>query len=80
LIDIIPTLQISYSHLPAHLKPCFLLYSIYLKDYEIPKDNLIELWISLGYIRSMGKRTIKEVGSEYYEELKYRSFIDIFFT
>ncbi|XP_078152637.1 putative disease resistance protein RGA3 [Carex rostrata] len=48
--DIFPALQISYSHLPAHLKPCFLLCSMYPKDYLLEKMHLIELWISHGYI------------------------------
>jgi Leucine-rich repeat (LRR) protein len=76
--DIFPALQISYDHLPAHLKPCLLLCSMYRKDYPIQKDNLIELWISHGYIESRGKRRITEIGVEYYEELKERSFLDHF--
>ncbi|XP_078152898.1 putative disease resistance protein RGA3 [Carex rostrata] len=76
--DIFPALQISYAHLPGHLKPCFLLCSMYPKDYLLEKMNLIELWISHGYIESKGKRRITEIGVEYYEELKQRSFVDDF--
>ncbi|XP_078152916.1 putative disease resistance protein RGA3 [Carex rostrata] len=76
--DIFPALQISYAHLPAHLKPCFLLCSMYPKDYILEKMHLIELWISHGYIESKGKRRITYIGVEYYEELKQRSFVDDF--
>ncbi|XP_078152635.1 putative disease resistance protein RGA3 [Carex rostrata] len=76
--DIFSALQISYAHLPAHLKSCFLLCSMYPKDYLLEKMHLIELWISHGYIESNGKRRITEIAVEYYEELKQRSFIDDF--
>ncbi|XP_078153849.1 putative disease resistance protein RGA1 [Carex rostrata] len=76
--DIFPALQVSYAHLPAHLKPCFLFCSMHPKDYLLKKMNLIELWISHGYIESKGKRRITEIGVEYYEELKQRSFLDGF--
>ncbi|XP_078152563.1 putative disease resistance protein RGA3 [Carex rostrata] len=76
--DIFPALQISYDHLPPHLKPCFLFCSMYPKDYILEKMHLIELWISHGYIESKGKRRITEIGVEYYEELKQRSFVDDF--
>ncbi|XP_078152623.1 putative disease resistance RPP13-like protein 1 [Carex rostrata] len=74
--DIFPALQISYDHLPPHLKPCFLFISMYPKYYILQKMDLIELWISHGYIESKGKRRITEIGVEYYEELKQRSFVD----
>jgi Leucine-rich repeat (LRR) protein len=73
---IFPVLQISYAHLPAHLKPCFLFCSMYPKDYKFGKKNLIELWISHGYVKSGGNKRITEVAVEYYEELKGRSFLD----
>ncbi|XP_078152548.1 putative disease resistance protein RGA3 [Carex rostrata] len=76
--DVFSAIQISYAHLPAHLKPCFLFCSMYPKDYLLEKMDLIELWISHGYIESKGKRRITEIGVEYYEELKQRSFVDDF--
>ncbi|XP_078152633.1 putative disease resistance protein RGA3 [Carex rostrata] len=61
--DIFPALQISYDHLPPHLKPCFLFCSMYPKDYILQKMDLIELWICHGYIESKGKRRITEIGT-----------------
>ncbi|XP_078165700.1 putative disease resistance protein RGA4 [Carex rostrata] len=74
--DIFPALQISYAHLPSYLKPCFLFCSMYPKDHVLTMMNLIEIWISHGYIEPRGKRKITEIGVEYYEELKQRSFLD----
>ncbi|XP_078153756.1 putative disease resistance protein RGA3 [Carex rostrata] len=75
---IFPALEISYAHLPAHLKPCFLFCSMYPKDYLLKKKILIELWMSHGYIESRGKKGIREIGAEYYKGLKERSFLDDF--
>ncbi|XP_078153141.1 uncharacterized protein LOC144548344 [Carex rostrata] len=74
--EIFPALQISYAHLPAHLKPCFLFCSMYPKDYMLRKMDLIRLWIAHGYIESRRNREITEIGVEYYNELKERSFLD----
>uniref|UniRef100_A0A0D9W3R3 NB-ARC domain-containing protein n=1 Tax=Leersia perrieri TaxID=77586 RepID=A0A0D9W3R3_9ORYZ len=79
--DVFQALESNYARLPAYLKPCFLLCSMFPKDYEIPKENLIELWISHGYVnvKSTEKRKIREVGEQYYDELRERSFIDCSF-
>ncbi|XP_078152838.1 putative disease resistance protein RGA1 [Carex rostrata] len=74
--EIFPALQISYAHLPAHLKPCFLFCSTYPKDYVLRKMDLIRSWIGHGYIESRRNREITEIGVEYYNELKERSFLD----
>ncbi|XP_078152504.1 disease resistance protein RGA2-like isoform X2 [Carex rostrata] len=74
--EIFPALQISYAHLPAHLKPCFLFCSMYPKDYVLKKMDLIRSWIAHGYIVSRRNREITEIGVEYYNELKERSFLD----
>ncbi|XP_078153696.1 uncharacterized protein LOC144548857 [Carex rostrata] len=73
---IFPALQISYAHLPAHLKPCFLFCSMYPKDYTLKQMDLIKLWIAHGYIESRSNRNIIEIGVEYYNELKERSFLE----
>ncbi|XP_078149088.1 putative disease resistance protein RGA3 [Carex rostrata] len=77
---IFPALQISYAHLPAHLKPCFSFCSMYPKDETLMKNDLIELWIAHGYVESRSNRKIREIGAEYYNELKGRSFLDDAFT
>ncbi|XP_078153034.1 putative disease resistance protein RGA1 [Carex rostrata] len=74
--EIFPALQIIYAHLPGHLKPCFLFCSTYPKDHVLRKMDLIWSWIAHGFIESRRNREITEIGVEYYNELKERSFLD----
>ncbi|XP_020990762.1 putative disease resistance RPP13-like protein 1 [Arachis duranensis] len=48
---IIPALLISYFHLPAHLKPCFVHCALFPKDYLFDKDELILLWMAEDLLR-----------------------------
>jgi hypothetical protein len=74
--DIIPTLKLSYDHLPSHLKPFFAYCSLYPKDYKIHMSTLIQLWIAQGFVKSFDdqNRCLEEVGNEYFKDLLWRSF------
>ncbi|KAJ3678631.1 hypothetical protein LUZ60_002434 [Juncus effusus] len=74
--EIFGALQISYTHMPAYLKPCFLYCSLFPKDYVYETDRLIELWIAAGYIESKGNKTLEEIAYNYVQELRERSFFD----
>ncbi|XP_077215898.1 putative disease resistance protein RGA3 [Tasmannia lanceolata] len=63
--DIIPLLKVSYDHLPAYLKPCFVYCSLFPKDYEFDKDTLIQLWIAEGFIQS--EKRLEDIGSDYFD-------------
>ncbi|KAL0907622.1 hypothetical protein M5K25_022041 [Dendrobium thyrsiflorum] len=72
---ILPALRISYNHLPAYLKPCFLYASLFPKDYHFRKVELTKMWIAQGYIHLTGrKRLLEDISLEYIEELVRRSF------
>ena len=73
----IDILALSYSHLPRHLKPCFLYFGIYPEDFEIPVRQLIRLWIAEGFIRQIGNRNIEDVAEDYLEELIDRSLVQV---
>ncbi|KAF3621364.1 hypothetical protein FXO38_31854 [Capsicum annuum] len=73
--DILPVLRLSYYHLPSDLKPLFAYCSIFPKDYEFDKDELILLWMGEGFLQeSEGKKKLEELGDECFNELVSRSF------
>jgi Leucine-rich repeat (LRR) protein len=72
----IPTLKLSYDHLPSHLKHCFAYCSLFPKDYEFDKLILIQLWMTQGFVKSCDdqNRCLEDVGNEYFMDLLWRSF------
>ncbi|XP_022756847.1 putative disease resistance RPP13-like protein 1 isoform X2 [Durio zibethinus] len=73
--DILPALRLSYHYLPFHLKQCFAYCSIFPKDYEFDKDEVVQLWIAEGFIHQpKGMKQVEDLGSEYFRDLFSRSF------
>ena len=71
--EIIPALQLSYYHLPPHLKRCFAFCSIYPKDYRFLKEDLVRLWLAEGLVQPKGCKEIVKLGEEYFDDLLSRS-------
>jgi hypothetical protein len=73
---IIPTLKLSYDHLPSHFKHCFAYCSLYPKDHWFDTSQLVKLWIAQGFVKSSDdqNRCLEEVGNEYLKDLLWRSF------
>ncbi|XVF83103.1 hypothetical protein PTKIN_Ptkin16aG0105900 [Pterospermum kingtungense] len=73
--DILPPLRLSYYYLPSHLKRCFAYCSLFPKDYEFKKDELIRLWMAEGLLQfSKEIDKAEEQGNEYFKDLVLRSF------
>ncbi|KAK3002020.1 hypothetical protein RJ639_022258 [Escallonia herrerae] len=73
--DILPALRLSYQHLPSHLKRLFAYCSLFPKDYEFDKHELVLLWMAEGFLRtSETHREMEDVGFRCFDKLLSRSF------
>ncbi|KAL1075737.1 hypothetical protein V6Z11_D11G385100 [Gossypium hirsutum] len=73
--EILPTLKLSYDHLPSHLKHCFAYCRLYPKDYEIEVQALVQFWIAQGFIKQLNQsHSLEEIGFGYFKDLVERSF------
>ncbi|XBJ28237.1 hypothetical protein VPH35_005373 [Triticum aestivum] len=68
-------LNLSYMHLPAYLRACFLYLGMYVEDYEISRDDLVRQWIAEGLVGNLQGRDMEDVGRNYFNELINRSMI-----
>ncbi|KAL5570591.1 hypothetical protein UlMin_027166 [Ulmus minor] len=69
-------LMLSYYDLPPLEKRCFLFCSYFPKDHSIRRDDLIQLWLSQGYLSS--KRNYWEQGLVCFRNLAKRSLFQDF--
>nr|XP_048331719.1 putative disease resistance protein RGA4 isoform X2 [Ziziphus jujuba var. spinosa] len=72
--DIIPTLKLSYNHLPSYLKHCFAYCSLFPKDHEFDVQMLIHLWMAQGFIKADQNQFPEDIGYGYFLDLLWRSF------
>ncbi|QHO25564.1 Putative disease resistance RPP13-like protein [Arachis hypogaea] len=74
---ILPALRISYHYLPSYLKRCFVYCSLFPKDYEFERDELVLLWMAEGLLQQPNSSggTLEEVGYKYFNDLVSRSFL-----
>ncbi|KAL2532898.1 Disease resistance RPP8-like protein 3 [Abeliophyllum distichum] len=73
--DYMNMLELSYNHLPMHLKSCFLYFAAFEKDKEIPVQKLIMLWAAEGFIRKVECRSSDDVAEQYLFDLINRSMV-----
>ncbi|KAH7513309.1 hypothetical protein FEM48_Zijuj12G0186400 [Ziziphus jujuba var. spinosa] len=67
----------SYTHLPGHLKSCFLSLGLFPKDFEISVRQITELWSAEGFIQANDTREVVNVAEDYLMELINRSLIQV---
>ncbi|XP_042480837.1 putative disease resistance RPP13-like protein 1 [Macadamia integrifolia] len=76
---ILPSLMLSYHHLPPLLKRCFAYCALFPKDYVFGKIELVMLWMAEGIVQSKpkGKKRVEDIGGAYFDELFMRSFFQL---
>ncbi|XP_027337010.1 disease resistance protein RGA2-like [Abrus precatorius] len=73
--SIMPILKLSYRNLSPEMRQCFAYCSLYSKDSEIEKDELIQLWMAQGYLKcSTEKQHMEDVGNQFVEMFLMNSF------
>ncbi|KAK4480905.1 hypothetical protein RD792_011763 [Penstemon davidsonii] len=68
-------LELSFKHLPDHLKMCFLYFGAFPEDTPIPVKKLIWLWIAEGFIQREQEKSPELVAEEYLYDLINRSLV-----
>ncbi|XP_078156843.1 disease resistance protein RGA2-like [Carex rostrata] len=72
---ILASIRLSYEHLPPELKPCFRYCSIFPQDHKFNREQLVDMWISIGLIPD-GEKRQEDVASEFFETLVQKSFFE----
>ncbi|KAM7486539.1 hypothetical protein LguiA_002548 [Lonicera macranthoides] len=67
-------LKLSFNHLPSpSIKRCFAYCSIFIKDSIIEKEQLIQLWMALGFLQfddfGGSKKVMEDVGVQFFNDL-----------
>ncbi|KAM3276620.1 hypothetical protein ACQJBY_044810 [Aegilops geniculata] len=69
-------LNLSYMHLPHHLRACFLHLGMYPEDREIMTDDLVKQWVAEDFVPCSPHRQEREdVARDYFNELVNRSIL-----
>ncbi|CAI9109136.1 OLC1v1008898C1 [Oldenlandia corymbosa var. corymbosa] len=69
------TLELSYKHLPEHLRPCLLYFAMFPEDEDVSVRKLISLWAAEGFIRKDETKRIEDVAENYLKDLIGRSLL-----
>ncbi|KAG6399673.1 hypothetical protein SASPL_141154 [Salvia splendens] len=72
-------LSLSYTHLPHHLRPCFLILGGFPEDRSIVASRLIKLWVAEGFLKHEDGccKSLEEKAEEYLEDLIKRNLVDV---
>ncbi|XP_044431179.1 disease resistance protein RGA5 isoform X2 [Triticum aestivum] len=62
-------LDLSYIHLPDHLKTCLLYVCMYSEDRKINKNDLLRQWVAEGFVSTDGGQDAEDVAEEYFKAL-----------
>ncbi|KAI0496760.1 hypothetical protein KFK09_023084 [Dendrobium nobile] len=69
-------LRLSYIVLPNHLQNCFAFCCMFPEDHEFDKDDLVRMWIALGFIQPSQGTIMEDIGGRYFDVLVKKNLID----
>jgi len=73
--SIMPVLKLSYHNLSPQQRQCFAYCSLYPKDWEFEKDELIQMWMAHGYLDcSVEGKSMEDVGNQFVNIFLMKSF------
>lgn len=70
--EILPALQLSYLYLPPELKRCLALCSMFPKGYRFERDEIVDIWVTHGFVLPEGSMHPEELGVAYLDDLRSR--------
>ncbi|KAH0461823.1 hypothetical protein IEQ34_009398 [Dendrobium chrysotoxum] len=74
-------LRLSYIVLSNPLKCCFAFCGMFAQDHKFDKDDLIRMWIALGFIQPSldQEETMEDIGGRYFDVLVKKFLLDKFY-
>ncbi|PKU79429.1 disease resistance protein RGA2-like [Dendrobium catenatum] len=69
-------LRLSYIVLSNHLQNCFAVCCMFPQDHEYDKDDLVRMWIALGFIQPTQGMTMEDIGGRYFDVLVKKALFD----
>jgi len=73
--SILPVLKLSYHNLSPQQRQCFAYCSLFPKDWEFKKDELIQMWMAQGYLDcSVEGKCMEDVGNHFVNIFLTKSF------
>ncbi|CAI9095214.1 OLC1v1031101C1 [Oldenlandia corymbosa var. corymbosa] len=67
--------EMSYNHLPDHLKACLLYLGTFPEDKDIPIWRLLCLWLAEGFVHQLESNNAKDLAEGYLMDLVGRSLV-----
>ncbi|KAL0928358.1 hypothetical protein M5K25_000235 [Dendrobium thyrsiflorum] len=69
-------LRLSYIVLPKLLQNCLAFCCTFPQDHEFDKDDLVRMWIALGFIQPSEEMTMEDIGRRYFDVLVKKALFD----
>ncbi|PHU13497.1 hypothetical protein BC332_14702 [Capsicum chinense] len=77
-VNVMKVIELSYGHLPHHMKPCFLYLASFPKDTAVHRVMLKMYWRAEGLVEQTGEKSLEEVMEIYLDNLISSSLVIAF--